>query len=109
MTKRDLVNRISEKTNMAQQHVQDVVQRTLDHISEAVGKGTTVELRNFGIFEVKVRKARVGRNPDRPETDVPIPSCTVVKFRPGKIMRDAVLKLTPAAPVTSGTSKPKLL
>jgi nucleoid DNA-binding protein len=58
--------------------------------------GKTVELRNFGVFEVKVRKARIGRNPNRPETDVPIPRRAVVKFKPGKEMREAVLKLSPA-------------
>jgi hypothetical protein len=52
-------------------------------------------LRNFGVFEVKVRKARVGRNPNAPETDVPIPQRAVVKFKPGKEMRETVLKLTP--------------
>jgi nucleoid DNA-binding protein len=54
-----------------------------------------VELRNFGVFEVKVRKARIGRNPNQPETDVPIPRRAVVKFKPGKEMREAVLKLSP--------------
>jgi nucleoid DNA-binding protein len=72
-----------------------VVQKTLDHISSAVAKGTTVELRNFGVFEVKVRKARIGRNPNEPETDVPIPRRAVVKFKPGKEMREAVMKLSP--------------
>src|SRR5665213_1312554 len=97
MTKRDLVIRISDETGLVQQEVLKVVQRTLDHISNAVAKGTTVELRNFGVFEVKVRKARIGRNPNRPETDVPIPQRAVVKFKPGKEMREAVLKLSPAA------------
>lgn len=97
MTKRDLVIRISNETGLVQQQVLDVVQKTLDHISEAVAKGTTVELRNFGVFEVKVRKARVGRNPNSPETDVPIPARAVVKFKPGKEMRESVLKLTPEA------------
>jgi nucleoid DNA-binding protein len=97
MTKRDLVVRISEETGLVQQQVLHVVQRTLDYISEAVSTGTTVELRNFGVFEVKVRKARIGRNPNRPETDVPIPRRAVVKFKPGKEMREAVLKLSPAA------------
>jgi hypothetical protein len=59
--------------------------------------GVTVELRNFGVFEVKVRKARIGRNPNRPETDVPIPSRTVVKFKPGKEMRESVIRLKPEA------------
>jgi len=98
MTKRDLVIRISDETGLVQQQVLQVVQRTLDHISSAVATGTTVELRNFGVFEVKVRKARIGRNPNRPETDVPIPRRAVVKFKPGKEMREAVLKLSPTQP-----------
>jgi nucleoid DNA-binding protein len=95
MTKRDLVVRISQETNLVQQDVLDVVQRTLDYISAAVAKGETVELRNFGVFEVKVRKPRIGRNPNAPEKDVRIPPRAVVKFKPGKEMRDEVLKLTP--------------
>ena len=96
MTKRDLVVRISNETGMVQQQVLDVVQKTLDYIAEAVTKGQTVELRNFGVFEVKIRKARVGRNPNAPETDVPIPQRAVVKFKPGKEMREAVLKMSPS-------------
>src|SRR2546425_5638456 len=95
MTKRDLVIRISNETGLVQQQVLDVIQKTLDYISESVAKGRKVELRNFGVFEVKVRKARVGRNPNAPETDVPIPQRSVVKFKPGKQMRTAVLKLPP--------------
>jgi nucleoid DNA-binding protein len=94
MTKRDLVVRISNETGLVQQQVLDVVQRTLDHISESVSKGQTVELRNFGVFEVKLRKARIGRNPNDPDHDVPIPPRAVVKFKPGKEMREAVIKLT---------------
>lgn len=95
MTKRDLVVRISEETGLVQQDVLTVVQKTLDYISDAVTQGKKVELRNFGVFEVKVRKARVGRNPNAPAADVPIPPRAVVKFKPGKEMREAVLKLTP--------------
>src|SRR6476659_378020 len=95
LTKRDLVIRISNETGLVQQQVLDVVQKTLDYISEAVAKGDKVELRNFGVFEVKVRKARVGRNPNAPETDVPIPQRSVVKFKAGKEMRADVLKLSP--------------
>ena len=95
MTKRDLVIRISTETGLVQQQVLDVVQKTLDYIAEAVSKGDKVELRNFGVFEVKVRKARIGRNPNSPARDVPIPQRAVVKFKPGKEMRAEVLKLTP--------------
>jgi nucleoid DNA-binding protein len=74
-----------------------VIQKTLDHVLEAVASNEKVELRNFGVFEVKTRKARVGRNPKAPEVDVPIPQRSVVKFKPGKEMRAAVLKLSPPA------------
>ena len=94
MTKRDLVVRISNETGLVQQDVLKVIQKTLDYISEAVTTGRKVELRNFGVFEVKVRKARIGRNPNAPETDVRIPPRSVVKFKPGKEMREAVMKLS---------------
>jgi nucleoid DNA-binding protein len=98
MTKRDLVVKISEETGLVQQQVLDVVQRTLDLISNALAQNETVELRNFGVFEVKVRKARIGRNPNAPAKDVRIPPRAVVRFKAGKEMRDEVLKLTPDAP-----------
>ncbi len=98
LTKRDLVIRISEETGLIQQQVLEVIQKTLDYIAEALAKGEKVELRNFGVFEVKVRKARIGRNPNSPETDVPIPERSVVKFKPGKEMRAEVLKIQPQAP-----------
>ena len=81
LTKRDLVIRISGENSLSQQHVFDVIQKTLDYISESLANGDKVELRNFGVFEVKVRKARIGRNPNQPEKDVTIPRRAVVKFR----------------------------
>ena len=101
MTKRDLVIRISSETGLVQQQVLDVVQKILDHIRDAVAHGKKVELRNFGVFEVKIRKARIGRNPNAPEADVKIPSRAVVKFKPGKDLRIGVLKLSPARPAPS--------
>ena len=65
------------------------------HIAESLSKGDKVELRNFGVFDVKTRKARVGRNPNEPETDVPIPARSVVKFKPGKEMAEHVIKIPP--------------
>jgi nucleoid DNA-binding protein len=93
LTKRDLVVRISSETGLAQQDVFSVVQKTLDYISEALAKGDKVELRNFGVFEVKIRKPRVGRNPNKPDVNVHIPARAAVKFRAGKEMRAEVLKL----------------
>ena len=96
VTKRNLVTRISSETALVQQQVFDVVQKTLDYIAEALAKGDKVELRNFGVFEIKVRKARVGRNPNKPDADVAIPARATVKFKAGRGMRIKVLKLTPA-------------
>jgi nucleoid DNA-binding protein len=95
MTKRDLVIRISNETGLTQQEVLDVVQKTFDYISEALAKGDRVELRNFGVFEVKTRRPRIGRNPNAPESDVPIPARSVVKFKAGKEMRIDVGKIEP--------------
>ena len=95
MTKRDLVVRISNETGLVQQQALTVIQKTLDYVIEALVKGKNVELRNFGVFEVKMRKARIGRNPNNPTNDVHIPPRAVVKFKPGKEMREQVLKLSP--------------
>jgi nucleoid DNA-binding protein len=95
LTKRDLVSRISEDTGVNQGQVLVVVQKTLDVIAEALARGDKVELRNFGVFEVRRRRARVGRNPNAPSANVSIPERSVVKFKPGKEMRSAVLKLPP--------------
>jgi nucleoid DNA-binding protein len=107
LTKRDLVLRICEDTDLVQQHVLDIVQRTFDHIIKALAKGEKVELRNFGIFEVRVRKARTGRNPTAPGTDVPIPERSVVKFKAGREMRLEVGKLPPKPAAKTSTQPPK--
>lgn len=91
ITKRDIVLDIYRKTGIMQQDVREIVQMTLDIITEAIGRGENIELRNFGVFEVQVREARVGRNPNKPEQDVMIPRRAAVKFKPGKELK-ALLK-----------------
>jgi len=95
VTKRDLGIRISSETGLNQLKVFEIIQKTLDYIAEAVAKGDKVELRNFGIFEVRLHKARVGRNPKAPAVDVTIPLRAVVKFKSGRELRARVRKLTP--------------
>lgn len=90
MTKRDLVMRIADETGLIQQDVYAVIQKTLDYIVEALEGNETVEFRNFGVFEVRERKQRIGRNPNKPENVVTIPARKVVKFKPGKIMREKI-------------------
>ncbi len=106
MTKRDLVVLISEETGHVQEDVTNIVQRTLDHIAAAVSRGEKVELRNFGVFEVKIQKARIGRNPHSPTEIVPIPQRAVVKFKAGLLLRDAVLKLSAKGRPAPGRKKP---
>ncbi|MCX6958152.1 MAG: integration host factor subunit beta [Verrucomicrobiae bacterium] len=94
LTKRDLVMAISNETGLIQADVFAVIQKTLDHITDALAQGRNIELRNFGVFEVRLTRARVGRNPNRPEVDVTIPARATVKFKAGKIMRQRVLLRT---------------
>ena len=107
LTKRGLVLRICEDTDQPQQHVFDIVQRTFDHITKALAQGEKVELRNFGIFEVRLRKARMGRNPSAPGTEVPIPERSVVRFKAGREMRLAVRNLTSKPAAKIPTQPPK--
>lgn len=95
LTKRDIVLQIYQKTGIPQKDIRDAVQLTLDAIADALAAGDNVELRNFGVFEVQVRKARIGRNPNRPETDVVIPTRAVVKFKAGKVLKARMKSLDP--------------
>jgi nucleoid DNA-binding protein len=88
LTKRDLIVQIALDTGLTQLQVFSVVQKTFDGIVDALGKGKHVEFREFGVFSVSERKARIGRNPNKPANVVMIPSRKVVKFKPGKRMRD---------------------
>jgi len=93
LTKRDLVMRLSSETGRVQMEVLDIIQRTLDAIAEALAAGDKVELRKFGVFDIAIRKPRVGRNPKKPGADVAIPLRAVVKFKAGKEMKQSVSKL----------------
>ena len=97
MTKRDLVVRIARETRLVQNDVAEIVQKTLDYITEELIAGRNIELRNFGVFEIKVRKERKGRNPNKPQDVVRIPERAVVKFRAGKELKEAVEKLNTSA------------
>src|SRR5258708_404229 len=66
LTKRDIVVAISNQTGMVQHQVFDVVQRTLDHITDSLASNVAVELRNFGIFQPRLTKPRVGGDPNQP-------------------------------------------
>ncbi|HMJ05156.1 MAG TPA: HU family DNA-binding protein [Chthoniobacterales bacterium] len=94
LTKRDIVVAISNQTGMVQHQVFEVVQRTLDHITDSLAKNVAVELRNFGVFQPRLTKPRVGRNPNEPGSSFVIPPRATVKFKAGKIMRQRVEQLS---------------
>ncbi|MBB5350900.1 nucleoid DNA-binding protein [Haloferula luteola] len=95
VTKRELVIKISNETGLTQQQVFDVIQKTLDSITDALAQGDAVVMRNFGAFQVKETKAKIGRNPKDPSKDVPIPARAIVKFKPGKEMKEQVAATLP--------------
>ncbi len=96
MTKRDFVVKIASETGLTQVQVLGVVQKTLDYLSDELAAGRGVELRNFGVFELKVRKSRPGRNPNKPSDEVVIPERVVVKFRSGKELKSRVEQIKPS-------------
>ena len=91
MTKKDIVMKIAEETGLKQIDVKLVVQNLLDRITDALAAGETIELRNFGVFKVKTRKPRIGRNP-KTGVSVSIPERKVVTFKSGMIMKKKVVK-----------------
>jgi len=99
LTKREIVQQIYKEKKecqngeILQNDVKDIVHRTLDILLESLSQGRNVELRNFGVLEVQVRKPRVGRNPTKPDRDVVIPKRAIVKFKAGKELKAALKKL----------------
>lgn len=95
VTKRELVIELSNRCGLTQAQVLDVFQASLDLITEELAKGNEVTLRRFGTFEVRVSKPKIGRNPNRPGSDMQIPARAVVKFKPGKEMKAKVAEILP--------------
>ena len=89
MTKKEIVKTISEETGINQQVIKSIVQRTFDSIVTTLVEEGRIELRNFGVFQVKPRAARKARNP-RTGRQVEVPEKFVVTFKPGKIMEQKV-------------------
>lgn len=94
VTKKEIVKKISEDIGLTQLKTKDIVQRTLDAIILTLVSEGRIELRNFGVFEVKRRAPRKARNP-RTGDKVYVPSKNVVTFKPGKEMEELVRKMNP--------------
>src|SRR5437588_12134030 len=96
MTKKEIVKQISDQLGLTQLKTKEIVQKTFDAIVETLLTERRIELRNFGVFEVKRRKARKARNP-RTGAKVDVEPKNVVTFKPGKEMEEKVRKLDRAA------------
>jgi len=89
ITKQHIVTEVSARTGLPQQRVMDVVQHTFDCMSDLLAQGNRIEIRNFGVFDVKVKRARMGRVLATMQP-IEIPARAVVRFKPGKEMRQIV-------------------
>jgi nucleoid DNA-binding protein len=94
VTKKEIVKKISEEIGLTQLKTKEIVQRTLDAIILTLVEEGRIELRNFGVFEVKRRAPRKARNP-RTGDKVFVPAKNVVTFKPGKEMEELVRKMNP--------------
>jgi nucleoid DNA-binding protein len=93
VTKKEIVKQISDRIGLTQLKTKEIVQLTFDAIVDTLLEDKRIELRNFGVFEVKLRKARKARNPRTGER-VDVPPKNVVTFKPGKEMEERVRQLT---------------
>jgi nucleoid DNA-binding protein len=92
VTKKEIVKTISDEIGLTQLKTKEIVQKTFDAIVETLVEDRRIELRNFGVFEVKQRAARKARNP-RTGDKVYVPEKFVVTFKPGKEMEEKVREL----------------
>lgn len=112
ITKKELVNRIADRTGQTKVVTKEIIQHFLDEIITELAQGNRLEFRDFGVFEVKSRKARRAQNP-RTLEKVHVPPKKVVKFKVGRVMREKVGTegsdddgdaSTPAAPHSTGST-----
>jgi len=107
VTKKDIVRTIAEQIELPQLRTKELVQKTFDALIDALVREGRIELRNFGVFQIKKREARMARNPRTGER-VPVQAKSVVSFKPGKEMEARVrqLDLAEAPPATEQPSEP---
>lgn len=105
ITKREIVQQVTNRVEKyTQQEIFEVVQCTIDYISDCLANGDEVVMRNFGTFELKVTRAKKGRNPRREGSEMVIPPRAVVKFRPGKELKERVAQVLPK--LVDGSGEP---
>lgn len=92
LTKKKLIQLISQERNLHPNDVRNVIQLFLDKMTDALSIGDRIEFRDFGVFEIVERKQKIGRNPKNAAVAIVIPARSAVKFTPGKKMRGMIEK-----------------
>lgn len=90
MTKKKLINSIAQEKGIHPSDVRHVIQAFLDKMTDSLSQGERLEFRDFGVFEVVMRKQKIGRNPKNASVPIIIPERFAVKFTPGKKMRNEI-------------------
>lgn len=93
ITRRDLVESISQRTGVKRTEVLSIIDTLLEEIVGSLSSSHKIVMRNFGVFYVQETKAKVGRNPKSPDKPIPIPSRHIVRFKAGKNLREKVLAI----------------
>ncbi|MCX6990778.1 MAG: HU family DNA-binding protein [Chlamydiae bacterium] len=95
VTKKNLIQSISQERGVHPNDVRNVIQSFLDAMTENLAKGDRLEFRDFGVFEIVERKQKIGRNPKDAAVPIIIPARRAVKFTPGKKMKQLIEKMLP--------------
>ena len=105
ITKKKLIQKISQNKGMHPNDVRGVIQAFLDEITTVLSEGDRLEFRDFGVFEIVERKQKIGRNPKNASVPIIIPARKAVKFTPGKNMKKLIEsgkkeEVPPSSPMT---------
>lgn len=92
MNKSELINSMAEKSNLTKKDSALALEAFMASVSEELARDGKVQLVGFGTFETRAHKARIGRNPQKPEETIDIPARTSAAFKPGKALKDAINK-----------------
>ena len=103
ITKKDLVDRIAESQAQKRVVVKRIVQQFLDEIIDELSRGNRLEFRDFGVFEVRQRKARIAQNP-KTLAKVRVPPKKTVKFKVGRLMKEKLQDAAASVPVTTAAA-----
>lgn len=93
VTKKDIVTRLSDQLGVTQNQSTAALEAIIEIISSSLIEGHDVALRTFGTFELRLTKGKLGRNPTRPEIEMVIPPRHVIRFKPGREMKERVAAL----------------